>query len=49
LTHVTAVLIPWEEVVLDLIGPWKVKKTIESFDFYALTKIDPVSNFPDAI
>jgi transposase InsO family protein len=36
-------------VALDLIGPWKVKLNNESFNFYALTIIDHVSNFPDLI
>ncbi len=44
-----AALVHWEEVALDLIGPWKVTLNNESYDFYALTIIDPVSNFPDAI
>jgi hypothetical protein len=26
-----AALVPWEEVALDLIGPWKVKVNNESF------------------
>jgi hypothetical protein len=42
-------LLPWEEVALDLIGPWKVLLENESYNFDALTIIDPVSNFPDAI
>ncbi len=44
-----AALIPWEEVALDLIGPWKVTVENESYEFYALTCIDPVTNYPDAI
>jgi transposase InsO family protein len=34
---------------LDLIGPWTVQLPNESYDFYALTCIDTVTNFPDAI
>ena len=44
-----ASLAPWEEVALDLIGPWKVSVDNESYEFYALTIIDTVTNFPDAI
>jgi hypothetical protein len=42
-------ILPWEEVALDLIGPWRVKIADESYEFYALTCIDTVTNFPDAI
>jgi transposase InsO family protein len=44
-----AALLPWEEVALDLIGPWTVKLEVEAYDFYALTCIDTVTNYPDAI
>jgi hypothetical protein len=40
---------PWEEAALDLIGPWTDKFEVESYDFYALTCIDTVTNYPDAI
>jgi hypothetical protein len=39
----------WEEVALDLIGPWMVKSAVESYGLYALTCINTVTNFPDAI
>jgi hypothetical protein len=39
----------WEEVALDLIGPWMVKSAVESYELYALTCINTVTNFPDAI
>ena len=42
-------MIPWEEVAIDLIGPWTVKVANETYEFYALTAIDTVTNFPDAI
>ncbi len=42
-------ILHWEEVALDLIGPWTVKVADESYGFYALTCIDTVTNFPDAI
>jgi hypothetical protein len=42
-------LLPWEEVAMDLIGPWTVKLPNKTYEFMALTCIDPVTNFPDAI
>ena len=36
---------PWEEVHVDLIGPWTVKIRGEKVEFSALTCIDPVTNF----
>jgi hypothetical protein len=42
-------LLPWEDVALDLIGPWTVNAPQESYEFYALTCINIVTNFPDAI
>jgi hypothetical protein len=45
-----AALLPWEEVALDLVGPWTVTTVgQESHNFYALTWIDPVTHFPDTI
>jgi hypothetical protein len=44
-----ALLLPWEEVALDLIGPWTVKLQNEAYDFYALPCIEPVTNSTDAI
>jgi hypothetical protein len=44
-----ATLVPWEEVALDLIGPWKVNFGHESYNFYTLTIIDPICNFPEAV
>jgi hypothetical protein len=41
-------LLPWEEVAVDLIGPWTVKLPNETYNFMALTCIDPATNFPDA-
>jgi hypothetical protein len=40
-----AALLPCEEVVSDLIGPWTVNTAQESYKFYALTCIDTVTNF----
>jgi hypothetical protein len=44
-----AALIPWEEVAINLIGPWMIKLPNETFNFMPLTCIDPVTNFADAI
>jgi hypothetical protein len=35
---------PWEEVAIDLIGPWKVKVGNKLVEFIALTCIDTASN-----
>ena len=35
---------PWEEVAIDLIGPWEVKVNNKLCNFYALTCIDTASN-----
>jgi hypothetical protein len=35
---------PWEEVAIDLIGPWKVKVNGPQVEFNALTCIDTTSN-----
>ncbi len=35
---------PWEEVTIDLIGPWKVKVNGQQVEFNALTCIDTASN-----
>jgi hypothetical protein len=44
-----ATLLPWGKVVWDLFGPWTVNSAQESYEFYNLTCIDPVTNFPDTI
>jgi hypothetical protein len=35
---------PWEEVAIDLIGPWKIKVNGQQIEFNALTCIDTASN-----
>ena len=35
---------PWEEVAINLIGPWKVKVNGQQVEFNALTCIDMASN-----
>jgi hypothetical protein len=44
-----APLTPWNEVAVDLIGPWKVKIDQEEIEFNALTCIDPVTNLVEII
>jgi hypothetical protein len=44
-----AALIPWVEVAINLIGPWTVQLPNETFNFMALTCIDPLTNFANAI
>jgi hypothetical protein len=40
---------PWEEVPIDLIGPWKVKVNGQQVEFNALTCIDTTSNLVELI
>ena len=40
---------PWSEVMVDLIGPWKIKVNNEDIYFSALTCIDPVTNLVEII
>ena len=40
---------PWEEVAIDLIGPWKVKVHGKIIEFNALTCIDTASNLVELI
>jgi hypothetical protein len=35
---------PWEEVAINLIGPWKVKVNGQQVEFHSLTCIDTASN-----
>jgi hypothetical protein len=39
-----AISIPWQEVHLDTIGPWKLRVNKIDIEFKALTAIDPVTN-----
>ena len=40
---------PWEEVTINLIGPWKVKVNGQQVEFNALTCIDTASNLVELI
>ncbi len=40
---------PWEEVAIDLMGPWKVKDNGQQVEFNALTCIDTASNLVELI
>ena len=44
-----APLMPWAEVAVDLIGPWKIKIQQQELEFLALTCIDPVTNLLEII
>ena len=39
----------WNEVAVDLIGPWAIKVGNEEVEFNALTYIDPVTNLVEII
>eukprot|EP00957_Ditylum_brightwellii_P184548 14055540-Ditylum_brightwellii.AAC.1 len=40
---------PWSDVVVDLIGPWKITIKGKEIEFNALTSIDLVSNLAKII
>ncbi len=40
---------PWEEVAINLIGPWKVKINGQHVEYNALTRIDTASNLVELI
>ena len=40
---------PWEEVTIDLIGPWTVKVNNQKVEFNALACIDTASNLVELI
>jgi hypothetical protein len=40
---------PWDEVAIDLIGPWKVKVGSKLCEFNALTCIDTASNLVELV
>ena len=45
-----ALVVPWDEVAVDLVGPWKIEATNgREFEFNALNCIDPVSNLVELI
>ena len=44
-----ALIAPWQEVAVDLIGPWTIKLHGQEYKFHALTTIDTVSNYPEII
>ena len=41
--------LPWQEVAVDLIGPWTVNFQDESYAFNALTCVDIATGYPEAI
>jgi transposase InsO family protein len=44
-----APLVPWDEVCVDLIGPWKIEIQGREIEFNALTSIDPVTNLVELV
>jgi transposase InsO family protein len=42
-------LLPWSEVAVDLIGPWKLDVANQMVKFHALTIIDLVSNLVEIV
>ena len=44
-----ALITPWFEVAVDLIGPWNVTISSRVFTFQALTCIDTVTNLAEVI
>jgi hypothetical protein len=40
---------PWQEIAVDLIGPWTIKVPGEPITFMALTIVDTVTNLPELI
>ena len=42
-----ALLLPWSEVAVDLIGPWKITVAAQAIEFRALTCIDTVTNLAE--
>ncbi len=38
---------PWDEVAVDLIGPWPVSTSHDVVEFFALTSIDTTTNHVD--
>lgn len=44
-----AILMPFEEVHVDLVGPWRVEVNDNSYEIMALTCIEPVTNLVELI
>ena len=44
-----ALIAPWFEVAVDLIGPWNITINARTFTFQALTCIDTVTNLAEVI
>ena len=44
LTPREALAVPWQEIHVDMIGPWTIKLRGQALKFIALTTIDPVTN-----
>jgi hypothetical protein len=44
-----APLVPWEELAVDLIGPWTIVIAGQEITLNALTCIDPVTNLVELV
>jgi hypothetical protein len=44
-----APLVPWDEVAVDFIGPWKIEIQGQEIEFNALKSMDPVTNLLEMI
>ena len=44
-----AQLAPWQEIAVDLIGPWKIRVNDQQVTFRALSIIDTVTNLPELV
>ena len=42
-----ALLLPWSEVAVNVIGTWKITVTAQAIEFRALTCVDTVTNLPE--
>ena len=42
-------VVPWDKIAVDLIGPWKIKVKNRTFVFNALTCVNPVTNLVEII
>ena len=40
---------PWDEVAVDLVGPWTIQLDETEYEFNALTCIDPITNLVEII
>ena len=44
-----AQLAPWQEIAVNLIGPWKIRVNNQLLTFHALSIMDTVTNLPELV